>query len=395
MIFSQKSVTDILCKWNVPSFKQASMSAAKDITWKFMSHERTTVESSFLEYCDTFSHLSDDAIDQFILKCHAVGDDPALSTLYSSEKKRNTTIRDELFLANLYNDEYKNKSLQELIEIGKTISLDITNNEVNEICKLTLPRLKSKCSVGLRRGRITGSNFKNCCIVNIDDPSVTTIRRVINPMQNLDHVPSIKYQIRNRKKAIQQYNNLSLSKHDDFIYFERGLIINPDMPNFVGSSDGHVTCSCHGNGLVEVKCLNIEEPEALDEFLTRKPKNVMNKCGDKYSLERNHEFYYQVQFEINLSDSDYCDCVIWSPRKAFVVRVYADVAFWMAAFEKASIFHERAVMPELLGKYYTNKIGLLESIKDRFHTNFFFKVYLTQKKMMKMNTNSLGLKSNF
>lgn len=339
------------------------MSTAKDITWKFPLHERTTSEFSFLEYCDSFSCLSDEAIDQFILKCQSVGDNPALSTLYSTEKTRTTNIRDELYLSNLYKNEYKKKSLEELIELGKSTPMGITHDETTAIFKLTLPRLKSKCSVGLRRGRISGSNLKNCCISNVEDPSVTTIRRVIIPLQNLDHVPSIKYQIRNRKKAIQHYNKLAVSKHEDFVYNECGLTINSDLPSFVGSSDGHVSCSSHGNGCLEVKCLNIEEPEALDEFLTRKPKNMMNKCGDQYSLDRNHEFYYQVQFEINLLGLNYCDCMIWSPRKAFVVRVYADVEFWNVALKKAITFHEQAVMPELLGKYYTNKIGSVTFIE--------------------------------
>lgn len=349
----------MLCKWNVPSFKQASMSSAKDITWKLPSHERSTVESSFLEYCDSFSHLSDEAIDQFILKCNSSGDDPALSTLYSTGKKRNTKLRDEIFLANLYNEMHKAKPLRELIEIGKSISLDVTNDEANEIWNLTLPSLKSKCSVGLRRGRITGCNFKNCCISNIEDPSVTTIRRVINQIQNLDHIPAAKYQIRNKKSAIQQYCKEALVTHEEFVYSECGLVIKSDIPNFVGSSDGHVYCCCHGYGCVEVKCVNIEKPESLDEFLTRKPKNIINKYDEKYYLEKNHEFYYKVQLEMNLLGFEYCECVIWSPCKLIIVRVDADADFWEVALRKALLFHEVAVMPELLGKYYTNKIGLL------------------------------------
>lgn len=186
--------------------KEASMSSAKNITWRFPSHERTTYESSFLEYCDTFNNLSDETIDQFLLKCNAVGDDTALETLYStSEGKRKTKLRDEIFLASLFNQDYQSKPLAELVEIGKSMSLNITNHEVNEICNITLPRLKSKCSVGLRRGRISGANFKNCCVTNVKDPSISTIRRVINPIKSLDFVPSIQYQVRNKKK---RFNNI-------------------------------------------------------------------------------------------------------------------------------------------------------------------------------------------
>lgn len=104
--------------------------------------------------------------------------------------------------------------------------------------------------------------------------------------------------------------------------------------------------------------MNIQEPEALDEFLTRKPNNILNICDDKYSLERNHEFFYQVQLEINLTDLSYCDCVFWSPQKSFVVTVQADIDFWKVAVVTGINFHEQVVIPELLGKFYTNRLGL-------------------------------------
>lgn len=335
------------------------MSAAKDINWRLPNRERTSNESpSFLEYCDSLTHLTDEKINQFLRKCQSDGDDTALGTiLFSSEIRRKTNLRDEIFLASLYNENFQNKTLYELVEIGKSFSLRLSEKEVQEISKLTLPRLKSKCSLALRRGRINGSNFKNCCVPNYNDPSITTIRRIITQNNNLDHVPTIKYQIQNKKKVIQQYMKTAFLNHDDFVYEECGLIINPDIPCFVGTLDGLVSCSCHGDGCVEVKCVNIHDSVELDDFLTRKPNNIFNKCGSKYSLEESHEFFYKIQLLINLNNSKYCDCIIWSPNEAFVVRVYADTEFWKVAMEKAIVFHEQVIMPELLAKFYTQNKG--------------------------------------
>lgn len=74
-------------------------------------------------------------------------------------------------------------------------------------------------------------------------------------------------------------------------------------------------------------------------------------------LLRGHEHFYKTQMEMNIANVNYCDCVIWSPRKSIVVRVYADTNFWRVALEKATTFHERVVMPELLAKYYTSVAG--------------------------------------
>lgn len=76
------------------------MSAAKDIDWKSQTRERATYETSFLEYCESIGPLSDERIDQFLNKCHSVGDDTALRTIiFPSEKKRLTNLRDEIFFS--------------------------------------------------------------------------------------------------------------------------------------------------------------------------------------------------------------------------------------------------------------------------------------------------------
>lgn len=351
-------MTDALCKWNLPTAKKVPMSAAKDIKWSFPSRERAATESSFLEYCESIPHLSDERIKEFLLECHSVGDETALGTiLFSSERKRRTNLRDEIFLSSLYNDNYCDKSLNELLEIARTIPLKLSEDEVKEISKLTLPKLKSKCYTGLRRGRITGTNFKACCVSNVGNPSMVSIRGVINPTKSLHHLPSIKYQMINKKKAVKQYITNGFMNHKDFVYTECGLTISPHMPCFAGSPDGLVSCSCHGNGCVEIKCINIYDPIELEDFLTRQPNNIFNKLGDRYSFEETHELFYRIQLNININDLQYCDCVIWTPQKVFTVQVFANTYFWTLEMYKALTFHELVIMPELLGKFYTQKKG--------------------------------------
>lgn len=334
------------------------MSSAKNIDWRLRSNESTTLETSFLEFCASLPNLSDERVEEFVRKSHSVGDETALATiLFPWEKRRKTNLRDELFLASLYNHKYRNKALSELIEIGKKISLNLSNDEVKEISSITLPRLKSKCSIALRRGRITGSNFKNCCITDIKDPSITTIRRAINLTKMFGDVPSIKH----KKSIIQQYIKELEIIHENFMYMECGLIIAPQNPYFAGSPDGLVCCACHGDGCIKTKYLKTLQSDASLEFMTRKPNNILNRHGSQYSLEKTHEFFYQAQLQINLTDLKYCDFVIWSRQKAISVRVTADDEFWEVAMHKALSFHKQVLMPELLAKFFTDKRGLYEN----------------------------------
>lgn len=181
----------MLCKWNMPSFKGVSMSSVKEIHWKCPSKERKTHEANFLKYCKSITPFTDERIDQFIRKCHSDGDSTALGTIIiPSEMRRKTNIKDEIFLASLYSAQYNNEGLSQLIEIGKSISLNVTNDEVKEISKITVNKEKSMFFVGLRRGCISGSNLKSCCITSVENPSVTTINYMMNP-RNLDNVPCI------------------------------------------------------------------------------------------------------------------------------------------------------------------------------------------------------------
>lgn len=383
----------MLCKWNMPSFKAVAMSSVKEIHWRCPPQERKANENNFVKNCSSITPLSDERIDEFIKKCHSDGNFTALGTIIiPSETRRKTNIKDEIFLASLYSFEHRNKSLLQLIEIGKSISLNVTDSEVNEISKITLNKEKSKFYVGLRRGRISGSNFKSCCVTTIENPSLTTINYMLNP-RNLENVPSISYQIKNRKKALEQYRRRAIFDHDSFTYNQCGLIINPRLPYFIGSPDGIVSCSCHGKGCVAVKCLKILEMGGSFEVLTVKPNNILNRTGDIYVLERSHEFFYQVQLQINLISLNYCDVVLWSPRDILIITVESDMDFWKIAMNKALTFHEHVIMPEILAKFYTKFNGLFKSPRKVLVITK--KLLQQTRRMNRKNSNLLNSKSKY
>lgn len=199
----------------------------------------------------------------------------------------------------------------------------------------------------------------------------------MNPLKNIDLIPSIKYQRKHKKKALNVYLRQAQDEcHENFEYRESGLIINGGYPYFAASTDGLVSCSCHGRGCVEIKCFEILHSSQSFEALTRKPKNILNKEGDTYSLERLHELFYKIQMQIHLSEVDYCELVIWSSINTLILHVEADTEFWSEAKMKASKFHEEVMMPELLGKFFTGyrKGSIILIICRTVMTNFLFRI---------------------
>lgn len=156
----------------MPSFKDDSMTLASKIQWKPKSVEKPSLESSFVEYCNSLTPFTDAIIENFIKECNSDGNRCAVGSVLFPEEIRKTTTKDELFLSSLYSGINERKTRRELVDIGKSIKMEFSTEEVNEISRLTVSGHKSICHFGLKRGRIIASNFKDCCSANIDDPAI-------------------------------------------------------------------------------------------------------------------------------------------------------------------------------------------------------------------------------
>lgn len=327
---------------------------ASNVQWKPEPLEKSPLESSFAQYCKSLTPFSDESIDEFIKECYSDGNICAVGSILFPEERRNTSIKDEVFLASLYSHSNQKKTRRELIDIGKSVMIELSAEDVNEISRLTVSSLKSKCRFGLKRGRIIASNFKDCCSASIDNPPISFINRMMNPMSHFGTYP--RYVTKKKKKVLEGYARSKDQDHQGFERYESGLIINPKFPYFAASPDGLVTCDCHGEGCVVIKFLKIMESAVSFEVLTREPNRILNKNDSGYYLEETHDIYYQIQLQINVVELKYCDLIFWSPKpnlEHLIIRVYADVGFWKRQKEKAQKFHEQIIMPEILGKSFT------------------------------------------
>ena len=71
------------------------------------------------------------------------------------------------------------------------------------------------------------------------------------------------------------------------------------------------------------------------------------------ALDTSHAYYYQVQGQIKLCGANFSDFVAWSEKELFVERIYLDNTFISDAMDKATSFFKVAVLPELVGKWYS------------------------------------------
>ena len=104
-------------------------------------------------------------------------------------------------------------------------------------------------------------------------------------------------------------------------------------------------CNCCGRGTLEIKC-----PYSIREtgYIVDLP------YMEDGHLQKNHDYFYQAQTQMLCSRLDYCDFCVWTPFELHVERIHVDEQFCFDMCEKAEVFFYEAIMPELLGRYFSN-----------------------------------------
>lgn len=141
-------------------------------------------------------------------------------------------------------------------------------------------------------------------------------------------------------------------RHRDMKVEHCGFIINPSFPEIGATPDALVHCACCGNGCVEIKCP-----------FKHRDNEILQACIDKgfclqftegrLELKKTHKYYKQVQTQIFVTESQFCDFVVWTTKSLVTVRVMPDVELWEILLPTAQNFFYKVVLPELVALYYT------------------------------------------
>lgn len=138
------------------------------------------------------------------------------------------------------------------------------------------------------------------------------------------------------------------------IHAEPGLNVNPLYPHMAAIPDGYVTCSCCGEGIVEVMC-SICFPQPITGQLPKSLDFCLHMATGAMRLKTDHDFYYQVQAQLHITKKKYCDFVVWTLTNIHVERIFPAQKFWQRCVEVSSDFYVHAVLPELMAKWFSRK----------------------------------------
>jgi hypothetical protein len=137
--------------------------------------------------------------------------------------------------------------------------------------------------------------------------------------------------------------------------FASGLVVNPDMPHLGCSPDRKVLDPhCHPHfGLAEVKCLYTLKDLTPSKAACYGDKSFpCEYVNGKLVLKHNH--MVQIQTQMAISGTKWCDYILYTIPGLHVVRVYFDQAMW-----------QNCILPKVDTFYFNHFASkLLESISD-------------------------------
>ncbi|XP_077420897.1 uncharacterized protein LOC144051022 [Vanacampus margaritifer] len=282
----------------------------------------------------------------------------------SPDVKRSTAISELRSLppplTRLYQSRYEQMSEKDLRKVADEVfkNMKITEEQVSNIEKET--RTESAWSTTVwyqqRAGRVTAPDFKALTQISVLQPSLSLINRICYPGSCKLSPEDTRWGCKHVQTALKQYSSIQGSYHQAFTTRECGLVVWKENPHMGASPDSIVRCACCGVGCVQIKCFHCLQQESLTAV---DHDHSFYCCRDDWCeipLKQDDAYYFRVQSQIKITNSDYCDCVMWRNDKMSIQRIKFNASFFNIQSGKVNLAYRYIILPELLGKLYSRRV---------------------------------------
>ena len=173
-----------------------------------------------------------------------------------------------------------------------------------------------------RAGRVTASQFRAAAHTDLNQPSLSLIKRICYLEAFKFKTQATAYGCEHEKAARESYAILAQEKHTNFHIRSSGLIVDTACPHLGATPDGWVECDCCGSGVLEIKCPYSCRESAISERASEMRFCLEKDERGKMTLKTAHEYYYQVQAQLYLSHVNFADFVVWNKEEIFLQQIY-------------------------------------------------------------------------
>ncbi|XP_055874597.1 uncharacterized protein LOC129926016 [Biomphalaria glabrata] len=376
-----KTVTGVSSYWMIPSglkkvlptkISEIDFTSSKTKKVKFDTLVDNTTSkntnSKAIKSKETIK-LTSHSFNTFIESLHNDSCNSAtLSVLPHYQESFLNKVKYPVQIISFRNENYCNVTFNQLMDYCQTIDINFSDEEAKRVEKATRGQSDSKLWFSMREGRITASKVYDVCHTSIKKPSITCLNSIIS-YQGCKATKAMQYGTENEKNAKLEYI-ANMQNHINFKLKQCGLFIHSSYPFLGASPDAIVKCSCCGKGCVEIKCpLSLSTGCKQISDLLGEANFCLDTVNETIQLKRHHRYYYQVQTQIFISCSEFCDFVVWSPFEFFKERIIPDHELWCKILGTSKNFFMNCVLPEVVGLYFTRNKEIEPPTKTKHDDN--------------------------
>ena len=239
--------------------------------------------------------------------------------------------------------------------------MQLDDEQIKYVANSTKDQHHSALWFHLREGRITSSVMKEC-MGKVDDRGSVSCRnmsflgkvlRYTDPIETKE----MKWGNSMEARAISQYKQIQNKIHNSLQVTQCGLFICKENPFIAGSPDAAVSCSCCGNGVLEVKNPYSARHLSISEYVNLK-SSCLSIRDDVVILKRNHEYFAQVQVEMYVTSSAYADFVVRTGNdidNIHIERIFPDHEFISQMVDKSRQVFHKIIVPEMFERKWKHE----------------------------------------
>jgi len=190
----------------------------------------------------------------------------------------------------------------------------LNSKEAAELEFKTREQASSELWHSERKLRITASIIKEVCHRKASTSCTAFVQKKINP--KVLHTPAVSYGRLHEDDAVsayieyqQKYRSVTVQVRDC------GLVVDNFLPWLAASPDRIVIDPTEKNkqGCLEVKCPFSCEKKTIVEATRSVSAFCLIERDKDLCLSESHTYFYQIQTEMHVTKSKWCDFVVWSP----------------------------------------------------------------------------------
>ncbi|KAG1925574.1 hypothetical protein F2P79_025443 [Pimephales promelas] len=323
-----KSCTDGPRQWGLPPLKagKALYEEGSGIDFSNPAKKRCGVNNQSHSGCPSGKSVSAAAIEQFYKALDNATPNPSeksgilriLPHYCKQFQPKVVSLGLPHPLTELYSAQNRKLSASDLEKKCDAVfnDMEVTPEQAVRVEEETRQQGKSRLWFDMRAGRVTASRFKSAARTDPTNPSKSLIRQICYPDLCRFSTVATRWGCEHEQKARETYEAYAAQHHQDLSVRDAGLHIDTSRPYLGASPDALVSCSCCGDGILEIKCPHCAKDTGVLSATEKKHFCIENTDGT-HALNRDHQYHYQVQAQFFVTRWKFCDFMFDSAQLFF------------------------------------------------------------------------------